>query len=191
MGRRGITKAIEAGRREDGLGAATVGRAGRALHEPVGDETVDQPGNSRAAQEHAFGEDVHPEPAVRRRGELEERVVFRQRKAVLVSQLVVEAPADAGVRLEKGPPGRQPRVRGCEVRGFRSHVAIIRGALVDGATRAAPTRPEARRLPPPELALVERCHSQTIAPEPVYGWQRAASKEGDSVSSRTLPAEPV
>ena len=87
---------VQAGRREDGLGAAGVRRAQVALDGAVGDEPVDQPGHAAPAQQDPVRELVHPQPPAGRLGELEQRVVLGERQVVLRPEILVEAAARAG-----------------------------------------------------------------------------------------------
>ena len=78
MGRRRLSEPAQAGRCQDGLLAAGIGLAGDALHGAGGLEAVDQPGDPAARQDHAVGQDVHPDATAGSVRDLEERVVLGQ-----------------------------------------------------------------------------------------------------------------
>ena len=82
------------------------------LDHPVGDEPVDEPRDPAPRQQHAVGEDAHPQATARGVGELEQRVVLGERQAVLRLQLLVQAAREPRVRLQERAPRAEARVGG-------------------------------------------------------------------------------
>ena len=116
---RGPAQAVEAGRRQDGLGAAGVGQARVALDQAVEHEPVDQPRHAALAEDHAVGQLAHPDPPIGRVGDGQQGVVLRERQVVLGAQLLVEPARDPGMRLQEGAPRLDPRVAGARAVGRR------------------------------------------------------------------------
>ena len=81
--------------------AAAVGRAGVADDQALALEPVDEARDARAAQQHAVGQLGHPQPLARRRLQVDQHVVRRQREIVRRQQLGVELADQGGVHAEK------------------------------------------------------------------------------------------
>ena len=105
-----LTQASMARLGQHGLRAAAVGRAVAARDEPVGLQPVDEASDAAPAEDDAVGELVHPQPAVRRLGQLEERRVLGQRHLLLGPEVIVQASADEGVGSQERSPRRQARI---------------------------------------------------------------------------------
>ena len=121
------------GRRQRRLRAAGVRHARRTRDHAGGLEAVDEPGDPAAREQDAGGEDAHPQPPARGRGELEQRVVLGQRDAVSGLELLVEAAEQAGVGVQEGAPRAEARViRGGREPGTGSAAAAFEGARQRG-----------------------------------------------------------
>ena len=142
----GPPEALQSGARQDGLRAAGVGQARVPLHQAVQHQPIDETGDAALAEDHAVGQLTHPDPPLRRVGDGQERVVFRERQVVLGAQLVVEPPRDTSVRLQEGAPGLDARITRGQLRlglgaralgdghGPDATPLQSRGPLVDDAT---------------------------------------------------------
>ena len=84
--------------------AAAVGHAGVADDQALALEPVDEARDARAAQQHAVGQLGHPQPLARRRLQVDQDVVRRQREIVRRQQLGVELADQGGVHAEEATP---------------------------------------------------------------------------------------
>jgi hypothetical protein len=110
VGRRRVAQPVEAGLGQDRLGPARIRDARIPLHGAVPHEPIDQPGDAAPAEEDLVGQAVHPHPPAGGLGELEEGVVLGQREVVLLAELLVEQPLEAGVGGQEPAPGGDARV---------------------------------------------------------------------------------
>ena len=120
---------------------ASVGQAERST-EPFGHETVHEARDAAPGEQDPLREDAHPQAAAGGIGELQQRVVLRQRDAVRGLQLLVQgAPEQARVRLDQGPPGAKPGVGGGDrdARGGGAWAAPGRGRGELGCHGSYPT----------------------------------------------------
>ena len=176
---RGGSQPAQALGREDSLRAARVGEARVPLHQAVGDEAIDEPGDTALAEEHPVGQLAHPDPPAGRLGDREQGVVLGERQVVLGAKLLVEATRDPGVRAQERPPRFEAGIAGVRGRTTGSVMAmagcytLLGSGVVDNATIEA-YRCEVNYL----RQATNRSHGPTHAntsdpeePDPMSTWQ--------------------
>jgi len=111
-------------RGQDGIRAAGVGRARRALDEAVAHQAVDQARQTAAAEHEPIGELAHAHPVIGGLLEAHEQVVGDQRETVRLLELAVQLAHEQRVGPKEAAPGgqlgrRQARDDGCACGGHR------------------------------------------------------------------------
>src|SRR5438445_6500145 len=93
--------------RQDRVHPAAVGLAGVSLDEAVRRQSVHQPADAAATEQHPVGQVAHPERPSGSPREVQQHLVRTQREVLLPAQLLVQGVGDHVVGTKKRLPGAQ------------------------------------------------------------------------------------